>query len=44
MNGSGDGDNSGKNNVVVATIAVVAVDGDSRAIGIGDACNVADEI
>ncbi|WP_298955406.1 hypothetical protein [uncultured Campylobacter sp.] len=37
MNGSSDSDNSGKDNVVVATIAVVAaVDGDSRAIGIGD--------
>ena len=41
MNGSSEsssnGDNGGKDNVVVATIAVVAADGDSRAISIGDA-------
>ena len=38
MNGSSDGDNVGKDNaMVVATIAVAAVDGDSHTIGIGDA-------
>ena len=41
MNGSSesssDSDDVGKDNVVVATIAAVAADGDSRAIGIGGA-------
>ena len=41
MNGSSesssDDDNGGKDNVVIATIAVVAADGDSRTIDIGDA-------